>query len=189
MLVDTMVPGTGLDRWSAAAVVSWIMSWAFICCVSAGPSLAWVALFGREFHGGAIVAGIGVYFVAYLALTSTREFATFARKWSIRRTLLIGYLTRIVVSAVFPIGMALDLVAGLFSMNFVGGNVMAAHSFQQTFLITLVQGAVLHLVLGIYMVLAFGLVRAFGQPPADVPRGRAFEVILHPRAEHPASAQ
>lgn len=64
-----------------------------------------------------MIAGVAVFIGAYTFVTSTDWFARFVKRPFVRRTLFIGYGIRLGCSAIFPVGMAVDLVPGLISIS------------------------------------------------------------------------
>jgi hypothetical protein len=149
------------------------------CCAAAVPSFLWsgrVNLPGR-------LAGVAVFVVAYVIVVHT---STFARAWArrrVRRAVVIGYAVRAGVSAVFPIGMFLDLWPGMLSAHITG---LAASryngTFAQVFATTVIQGILLHGPLICFILLVYAIVPASLQENDDEPQGHAFEVIPIARA-------
>ncbi|MEM8668311.1 MAG: hypothetical protein AAGG48_12410 [Planctomycetota bacterium] len=134
--------------------------WFLVCGISALPSF----FFGFSLSGGRLsgmLLGIFLFAIGYTALDLNTADWPIRKKPSIRRTLKIAYGTRVAISIIFPIGMYLDLVCGIFSVGIVStvfdggmepfngpnGDKM---SFLGTLITTLVQGCILNLVLGAY---------------------------------------
>jgi hypothetical protein len=148
--------------------------WTFVCVVSAAPSFAWgMGTIAREQYL-AMVLGIGVFIALYTWADQATQKKAWRRKPAIGLTLKIGYVTRLILSVIFPIGAGLDLFCGLFSVAIVeavlpnlrshaGGaaDFEGAVGFWGAFLITMVQGATLNVVLLGYMTLVLAVVWAF----------------------------
>lgn len=155
-----------------------LLEWTVLCSACAVPSFIWAY---HEFNTGGMIAGVAAFIVAYTLVTSTDVFARFVKRPFVRRTLFIGYGTRLVCSAIFPVGMAIDVIPGLISIGIVdefarlsGFNVSvsgrsfanaATGSFVGTFAITLIQGTFVNIPLGLLMLLVYGIQRAFCRLP------------------------
>ena len=133
----------------------------------------------------AMALGIMLFAVGYTIVTSTDRFDVFQRQPGVRRTLEIGYFTRLGLSALFPLAMAADFVPGLLSMRmarntFETVGISSAGSpsaiFFCTLLTTCIQGAILNFLISIYMLVVYGLVRPSGAGRKQQERG--FEVIM-----------
>src|SRR4051812_38491282 len=130
--------------------------WTAMCGVSAAPSFIW-ALEG--FNKAAMATGVVLFIIAYTISTSTPAFLRFRERPFVRRTLYIGYGTRLVLSILFPVGMAVDLIPGMMSISLVQfilhgvsfGGGSETNGFAATLLITIVQGTILNGLISIYM--------------------------------------
>jgi hypothetical protein len=154
-----------------------LLLWTAICCVSAAPSfsLAWL----DDHNRAAMVLGIGIFILLYTAATSTPLFQRLANRPFVRPTLYIGYGTRLALSvaAIAPYALITDIVPGMISLGFVG-NVLKidTKSFTGTLLTTIVQGTLLNLLIGVFMLLVYAAQCLFcKRPPDQQPRG--FEVL------------
>lgn len=153
--------------------------WTVICTVSAAPSFFWAQ---GEYSRDAMVLGVALFILAYTALTSTAAFDRFHRRPFIRRTLYIGYGTRLGLSLAFPLGIWVDLWPGMFSVGVVNRLGLGTDPFAHTLLITLVQGAVLNAMIFLLMIVAYGIQRATMDPvvPEDPRRGFAVLPVAMP---------
>lgn len=133
--------------------------WTIICGVTAIPSFTWANM-AKGFDLNGMVAGVALFAVMYTIVTGTPAVGRFRASRLTNRTLRIGYFTRVVVSAMMPLGMALDAIPGLLSVAAVDsalgrmplrGN--ESHGFFSTLTITLIQGTLLHVTLGAYMLI------------------------------------
>lgn len=142
--------------------------WVAICVVGGAPSFAWAV---SEYDPKAMVLGI-VLFAAWMTfVTSTTSFYGFSRIPFMRRSLYVGYGARILLSLALPIGAGADLYPGLISITIVealqslwmvpqGGAGAGPQGFASTLLITLVQGAILNLLVSVLIALVWGIQRA-----------------------------
>ena len=146
--------------------------WTVICCVSAAPSFAWAA---QEYNRAAMVVGVALFILGYTAFTSTARFQRFHDLPFIRRTLYIGYATRLALSLAFPVGAAADLLPGMVSLNIVQSVGFEPSTFEGTLATTIVQGSLLNAILILFMSCVYVVQKLFMTPPA-APAG--FEVIL-----------
>lgn len=135
--------------------------WTLICAACAIPSTLWA---GRQFDPQGMAAGVGVFIVAYAFVTSRAAFARVLDRPGVRTTLRVGFGFRVAVSVVFPLGMAADLYPGMVSMELVRRLDIRPETLGGTFLTTVVQGALLNLILGLFMVPLYGLMRASARP-------------------------
>ena len=124
--------------------------------------------------------GIMLFAVGYTILTSTDSFGVFQRRPGVRRTLYIGYFTRLGLSIVFPLAMAADVVPGILSetaaqntFKVLGISHYDSRSeiFFLTLLTTCIQGTILNFLISIYMLLVYWA-------GAGRKQQRGFEVIM-----------
>ncbi len=157
-------------------VVRRFLQWTALCSICAAPSFFWA--YGH-FHIGGMATGVMVFIGAYTLITSTERFERFARRPFVRRTLYIGYGIRVMCSITIPAGLAVDLIPGMISVGIVewiarshfgvpvGGQSPAVGTlFTATLAITLIQGTLLNLLLGLLMLVIYGVQRVFCTPPA-----------------------
>ena len=159
--------------------------WTIICCASAAPSFA---IAYDEHDPAAMVVGVVLFILLYTAATSTEAFERFHRRPFIRRTLYIGYGLRLIMSAVFPLGIGTgspaivlmfgDLWPGLISIHIVKNVVgVSPQSFTGTLLTTIVQGALLNAILFVVMAVVYAFQSMFMTPPPErAPKG--FDVVM-----------
>jgi|SRR5215217_1151094 len=157
--------------------------WTVVCCVSAAPSFVWAGGIqgtgprGGAFDRGAMAFGVALFILLYTAATSTRAFERFHARPFVRRTLYIGYGVRVGLSLAFPIGLGADLLPGMLSVSTVEKLGLDPRSFAGTFATTMVQGAILNVLIFLFMWLVYTVQRLTMRPPATVaPPG--FEVVL-----------
>lgn len=148
-----------------------LLIWTAICCISAAPSFYWaVQEFPDRGHIIAMVIGVAIFIVAYTLITGTEYVQRLNERPLVRRAAYIGYGTRIVLSLVFPLGLALDFVCGVVS-GFIIGFVFnllpdGPESFIAILTWTLVQGAVLNAVLFIYTATVYSFMKHLYSHPA-----------------------
>jgi hypothetical protein len=146
--------------------------WTLICGISAIPSF-WggLATGSTVIHISAMLAGILCFVCAYTAADVTFIHKATRRNSTLRKTLKIGYGTRLIASIFFPVGLFLDIWLGVVSISLVQlvvGEVLTPsrnaeavfsgiHIFTSVFLTTLVQGLLLNIVLAGYMGVVYGL--------------------------------
>jgi hypothetical protein len=83
----------------------------------------------------------------------------------VRRTVKIGYGARIVISVVFPIGLAADLYPGMLSLMVTEELFGNSKGFARTYATTLVQGVLLNTILSGFMGVVYGFQRAILKQP------------------------
>lgn len=144
--------------------------WTVICCISAAPSFFWGCALHREFeHIIGMICGILVFVLAYTFVECSHFYQQVITRPHMHRTVLIGYGTRILISVIFPVGLAVDMMTGIVSVEIIQRVVttnsaslpevrIAASAFA-VFLTTIVQGALLNIMLFAYMVCVYGILR------------------------------
>ncbi len=133
--------------------------WAGVCSISAAPSFIWAA---NQYDPWAMATGVACFVILLTVATCTERFERFKRRPFVRRTLYIGYGTRIGVSLLFPLGMFLDMFPGLISTAVAEQLGFNDNLFIFTLVATLVQGTILNVLLSIYMLLGYSLFRTWG---------------------------
>lgn len=171
------------------AVVRRLLLWTFICVVSAAPSFLFAS---HQFNHAAMIVGVCAFIAAYTAFTSTSWFNQLRRRPFVRRTLYIGYGTRLALSLLHGLAFAIavsgrptpwvfmliDVWPGLLSVEIVRTLLAAeTESFIGTLWTTLVQGTLLNIILLVFMLIVYLVQRLFMTPPPEqAPQG--FDVIL-----------
>lgn len=155
-----------------STLVRRLLLWTVVCCVSAAPSFV---LASDGFDRPAMVLGVALFVLAYTAVTSTAGFQRFHDRPFVRRTLYIGYGTRLLLSVAFPLGVGADMMPGMLSIGIVRGMGLEPHGFEGTLATTVVQGTLLNLLLAFFMAGVYGVQKAFMAPP---PAPKGFDVIM-----------
>lgn len=145
--------------------------WTVVCVISAAPSFYFGYGTVAQEQVAAMCLGIVIFIGIYTAVDQWTRHQSWRQLRNVALTLKIGYCTRILISIVFPIGAAIDVICGLMSVGIVETIVPMDHShsggpvrlggevnFLSALLITLVQGVVLNIVLFGYMTLMLGIV-------------------------------
>lgn len=144
--------------------------WTLICSISAAPSFFWGCALHREFeHVIGMICGILVFVLAYTVVECTHYYQRVITRPHLHGTVLIGYGTRILISVIFPVGLAVDMMTGIVSVAIVQ-NVSPANSVDlpdagaavsafAVFLTTVVQGILLNIMLFGYMACVYGVLR------------------------------
>lgn len=148
--------------------------WLLICTVSAAPSF----IFAHEerFNDAAMVVGVVLFAAGYTAATSTARFLRLRNRPFVRRTMYIGYGLRLLVSVIIPVGFFLDLIPGMLSVGVARSLTGDPTGFIGTLIATLVQGTLLNIILGAFMLVLYALQRALLKH--DEHRTHGFEVVI-----------
>ncbi len=160
--MDTEVLGPQAAGLTAEKVVRRFLLWAALCSICAAPSFIWAA---HQYDAAAMLFGVFLFVVLYTGATCTPHFERLRDRPFVRRTLYLGYGTRLGLSIVFPLGMAVDLIPGMLSAEIVNSVTANATGFAGTLITTVIQGAFLNAILGVFMLIVYGLQRAFMKPP------------------------
>lgn len=150
------------SEYSIEAVIRRLLLWTAVCSISAGPSFYWAM---GEFNVPAMITGVALFIVIMTAMTCSRRFLTFRKRPFVKSTLYVGYGTRVVLSIVFPVGMAADLLPGLISIAIVQWLGVDSHGFAGTLIATMVQGTFLNLIISLLMLMVYAAQLATGTPP------------------------
>jgi hypothetical protein len=143
-----------------------LIKWLWLCALIAVPSFLWAM---GTFDLVGMGLGVLTFVVAYAAIATVPRINNWARDPHVRRTLKIGYGTRLALSALFPVGMIVDAIPGMISLEIsrvlwteftVDGKGILG-----TYIITLIQGGLLNGLLLVYMAMIYGLLRAFWKGP------------------------
>ena len=148
--------------------------WTLICCMSAAPSFFWGCALHRNFeHVFGMIFGILLFVMGYTVVECTHYYQQIITRPHMQRTALIGYGTRILISVIFPVGLAVDMMTGVLSVAIVE-NVSPMNSVELSetgasasaftvFLTTVVQGVLLNMMLFGYMVGVYGVLRVLAR--------------------------
>jgi len=108
-----------------------------------------------------MLMGVATFVLAY-AWISGAQWVHHARSQRfVDRTLMIGYGTRVAISFILPVGIAVDLFVGMFAVQTVQGFFGEDHGFWVTYLTTLVQGALLNVLLLAFMAVVYAVQFSF----------------------------
>ncbi|QEG24628.1 hypothetical protein [Mariniblastus fucicola] len=156
-----------------------LVRWLVICIVSAAPSFFWGMALADDYAIQSVAMLLGILtFVALYVFIESREWTR--RKLtnrSIRLAVNIGYISRIVISVIYPVAMILDMICGMFSVGLVselfGYGFGLETRYEETEIVawpymlvwfyftTLVQGVFLNIVLGGYTMLVYAFALLF----------------------------
>ncbi len=142
-----------------------LVQWSLVCSVCAVPSalVAW-----QKYHPAGMVSGVAVFILALALATSRPTFTRFESLRGVGRTLRLGIGLRVIVSVALPAGIFIDVWPGFVSIGLIELTPVPPESIFGTFLITIVQGALLNLILLGFLLPIYPLVRAMTKPePAD----------------------
>ncbi len=132
--------------------------WLLVCSISAAPSFYLGATASRG-QFAAMALGVFIFAVGYTILDYKTTCTPIRQNRIFSITLRVVYLTRILITVVFPIGMMIDLSCGIFSVSTTEAifGSSAISTFSGALFTTLVQGVILNLVLAIYGSLVVGV--------------------------------
>jgi len=94
-----------------------VIRWTLVCVIAALPSF----FLGLDFTRGrylGMIAGIATFISIYVAADLCTRHWPIRREPAIRRTLVFVYVSRIVVSIIFPVGIYLDQMTGAVMISF-----------------------------------------------------------------------
>jgi len=150
--------------------------WTLICSVSAAPSffLA-VAEYNQPAQVLAMLLGIACFIFAYAIVGSTATVKRWRRSPRFRRTIQVGYGTRIamsVLSLLFfggsPFPIIVDMWCGVVSLSTVDALGFRGGGPLEIWLTTIIEGGLLNLMLLIYMAIMYVILIPFvGKAPKE----------------------
>ena len=122
-----------------------------------------------------MVVGIFVFAVGYAVFDLLFLRSRIRQNPALKRTVFIGYGLRMTASAIFPVGMMLDMWSGMASVMIVssirgltsqlnGENIGRLDSFPSVGLCTVLQGIFLNAILFAFMLAIYCVVILFGVP-------------------------
>lgn len=147
-------------------VLKHLALWTVICGISSAPSFFLASLvFNHPSQIAAMLIGIVLFILAYTTISVQPSVERVKRRPFVGRTLYIGYGARIALSAIYPIGVFVDLWCGIVALAITGLDDRTNESFAVVLLTTLVQGMVLNALLMIFMMLVYSVQRLFLRSP------------------------
>lgn len=150
----------------ADSLLSRFLLWTVVCSLSAGPSFIFAH---RKFDELGMLAGIACFIFVYTVVSGSFRIERFLRDPFAKRTIKIGYVSRIVLSFLFfvPPLSILDLYPGMLAIQITKRLPFDQHGFQGTFITTMIQGVFLNILLFLFMAVVYGVQWAFLKPPMD----------------------
>ena len=156
-----------------------IAKWLIVCVVAAAPSFFFGGGLGQwrapEVLG--MIAGVLIFVAGYSSIEFLPSIRSAMRQRTKRKATRIAYITRMVISIVFPIGIFIDIYCGAISvflsgaLTQVNGLAMGGTNgiperpmirFFAFLFTTLVQGTLLNILLFAYMMIVYGFLRVLG---------------------------
>ena len=144
-----------------------LLMWCCVCSVTAIPSLLLgTAISETPFAIPAMCIGILFFAIGYTVVDVLYLRTRVRQNPALRKTLWIGYIIRMAVSAGAPLGVMLDMWPGMLSVGltqliFGGG---ALSSFIQVLFTTLVQGVLMNAILLAVLLPIYAVCRMAGIP-------------------------
>ncbi len=115
-----------------------------------------------------MIAGILTFIALYVVLDYATRGTSIRANSGIRLTLKIAYWTRMIISILLPIGMYIDVFAGMFAAMVLGvspegnaRNLPATQAFVISYFMTLLTGVFINLLVFVYMVIVFTLLSLY----------------------------
>ena len=154
-----------------------LVKWLIVCGIAAAPSFVMGGGVGNWRTAAVLgmVSGVLVFVIGYTALEFTNAVQKQMQKPVSRRAAWIAYITRVGISVVYPVGLFIDIICGIFAMGFASSvtglegsrfgsgesvNVSDVVLFVQYAFTTIIQGMLLNLVLFGYMGLVWLVCKA-----------------------------
>jgi len=142
-----------------------MLIWGGICGLSATPSFV---IAYHTYDPAAMIVGVSLFALAYAALTGARTVRFAVQLPFVRRTAYIGYITRLVVSVLFPFGWVVDISLGVISTDLTDLLFDDSTLFLGTLVTTIVQGLVINTALMAYMAIIYAIQRIFCKLPVPL---------------------
>ena len=152
-----------------------VFKWTVICGLSAAPSFFWGAALGSQLPQIlGMLAGILVFIALYSMADCHPMVQRFLNRRHVRLTARIGYGTRVVISIIL-VGAYLDMIVGMVAISISStifsdismgpgseGNANAVIMFTSFMFTTIIQGILLNILLGCYMLVVYVICRLSG---------------------------
>jgi hypothetical protein len=142
--------------------------WTAICGVTAIPSFIWACnVVDDAWRVHAMSLGILLFAVAYTLLDLQILRSGCGRDPLLKRAVFTGFALRLTASAIFPLGMIVDVLPGMLSVVLVQAVWPGSSVAQQNmpapmiFVVTLVQGVLLSTILWCCILMLYGLLQIF----------------------------
>ncbi len=142
-----------------------LLAWTAVCGIAAAPSFLWAC---AEYDLLGMCCGVACFVVAYTLVQGAGFVHELRQRPFVHSTLIAGYVTRVAVSAIYPLGLGIDLWPGLFSIMLIEGLLGPGRGFTETLATTLVQGTILNLLLACYMLLIYVAQKLLRKPPIPI---------------------
>ena len=142
--------------------------WTVICAFGAAPSFILGFNIDPGFqHVAGMVVGIAIYIAAYTAVSCSDVFRRLHRRPFIHATLMSGYGLRVLMTIVIPAGAFVDVLCGMITGAMIDGLFSVPSGFTFALTWTLLQGALLNVLLFVFMSVVYvGQVLFRKKPPA-----------------------
>jgi len=141
-----------------------VLRWSIVCSVAAVPSF-FLGVDVTQGRLAGMIAGVLSFIAMYVALDYCTRYWPIRQNAAVRRTLVFVYVSRILVSIVFPVGLFIDMFTGMAMMSFAGNS---AEVFRETetpvsmlvgfwvaYRLTIMQGILMNVVLTAWGLFAF----------------------------------
>ena len=141
--------------------------WGFVCTITAIPSLFFgTAVSETPFAIPAMSVGILIFAIGYTVIDVLYLRTRVRQNPALRKTLWIGYIIRMAISAGAPLGAMIDIWPGMLAVVLTslifGGDQIS--SFVQVLFATLVQGVLMNAILLAVMLPIYAVCRMLGIP-------------------------
>jgi hypothetical protein len=150
--------------------------WTTICTISAIPSFYFAS--HERFDQRAMACGVAVFAVICTISSCTHAFERIHDLAHVKATLYVGYLTRLGMSVILPLGGSADLIPGVLSLTLVSKASISPRSFIGTFMATIIQGVFLNILLFLFMAIVYVLIRLAAHFKGTPQEARGFEVVI-----------
>lgn len=159
-----------------------VVAWTIICSVAATPSFI---IASGEADRGAMVLGVLIFIALYVATSCTRFARRLFRKPFMKISMQIGYGLRMLLAIPVPPLWGADLFPGiiavgvtewLIGIGYTSFDNGTNQAFVATLIATLLQGVLLNIVVGVVVLICYGIQRLTRKHP-HAPQPRGFEVL------------
>jgi len=161
-----------------------LAKWFLICAVSGAPSFFFGSVLGNAYviQSFAMTLGILTFVAFYVYIESRERTRRMLMDRSLRISVRVGYITRMVISIIYPVAMFPDILCGMLSVGFttsifgegfgpgyasdtIDAGLQPLFTFGWFYITTLVQGVLLNIVLGAYTLIIYAFALLFRKRP------------------------
>jgi hypothetical protein len=120
---------------------------------------------GQQYDARALLLGVVIFIVTFTMISCSEAYQRLQSRPHVRTSLAFGYVGRVIISALFPVGLGIDLVTGMLTVRIAEAWTNDAHGFFGTLLTTLLHGVNMNALILAFVVVVYVLQYYFSTTP------------------------